>query len=202
MHLYNVSELVQRERQVLMLGGKPLNLPNILTLFRLVLIPIYLWSFYATTSTHKVVALLVLLVAGLTDILDGYLARRFSWQTQVGQLLDPLADKLMMVAVLFSLIQSGRVPWLVAGLLLFRDALMIVGAAFFYFQGKRAVPKANVWGKVTTVFYYAAICSVILDWPNHTVTQTLLWFTVVLSYIAFFLYIASMEIITVRRRLL
>lgn len=179
-----------------------MNLPNVLTLVRFFLIPIYLWAFYGTTSTHKVIALLVLLLAGATDILDGYIARRFHWQTQVGQLLDPLADKLMMVAVLFSLIQSNRVPWLVAGLLVLRDATMICGAAFFYFQGKKAVPKANVWGKTTTLFYYTAICSVILAWPNHAVSQLLLWFTVALSYLAMFLYVASMDVIVVHRRVL
>jgi len=179
-----------------------LNLPNFLTLFRLALIPVYFWSFYGTASPHKVGALIALLVAGGTDILDGYIARKYKLTTQVGQLLDPLADKLMMVAVLFSLIQSHRVPMLVAGLLVFRDAAMIGGATYFYFQGKRAVPKANVWGKVTTICSYVTICIVILAWPRHTVGDYMLWITVVLSYIALFVYVTSMRIIDVRRRIL
>jgi cardiolipin synthase len=175
------------------------NLPNTLTLFRLVLIPIYIWAFYGTPSPHKVGALVVLLTAGLTDVLDGYIARRHHLETQAGQLLDPLADKLMMVAVLFSLIQSNRVPWLVAGLLVFRDAAMIVGAAFFYFQGKRAVPKANRWGKATTLCYYITICAVMLAWPTPTAGLYFMWFTVCLSYVTTLLYVASMQIIDVRR---
>lgn len=176
-----------------------MNFPNLLTLLRLVLIPCYLWAFYAATSTHKVLALFVLLLAGGTDILDGYIARRFHLQTQVGQLLDPLADKLMMVAVLFSLIQSDRVPWLVAGLLVLRDAAMIVGATFYYFQGKRAVPRANKWGKTTTVCYYIAICSIIVAWPSALPRDLFLWFTVAVSYVTTFLYVQSMDVITVRR---
>lgn len=176
-----------------------MNLPNTLTVFRLTLIPVYLWAYYGTASPHKVVALMVLLLAGLTDILDGTIARSRGSVTQVGQLLDPLADKLMMVAVLFSLIESGRVPWLVAGLLLFRDAAMIAGATFFYFQGKRAVPKANQWGKATTVCYYVTICAVILAWPSQRLSDWLLWFTVALSYSTSFLYISSMKIIKIRR---
>jgi cardiolipin synthase (CMP-forming) len=179
-----------------------LNLPNTLTLFRFALIPVYLWAFYETSSEHKVGALFVLLVAGATDILDGYLARRNGQETQAGQLLDPLADKMMMVAVLFSLLQSERVPWLVAGLLVFRDVGMIVGATFFYFQGKRAVPKANRWGKTTTVFYYITICAVILQWPNEAVTEALMWFTVALSYVTTLLYVASMRLIDIHRRIL
>ncbi|GLG02029.1 hypothetical protein Alches_20700 [Alicyclobacillus hesperidum subsp. aegles] len=177
-----------------------MNVPNLLTLLRLLLIPCYVWSFYATASPHKIIALCVLLFAGLTDVLDGYIARTYKLETYTGQLLDPLADKLMMVAVLFTLIASGRVPWLVAGLLVLRDVLMILGAAFFYFQGKRAVPKANVWGKVTTCFYYLAICSSILAWPNLQSGDIVLWFTVGLSYVTTIRYVLSMEIIAVRRR--
>lgn len=176
-----------------------MNIPNALTIIRLALIPVYLWCFYATQSPHKVFALIILIIAGLTDILDGYLARSRGWETQAGQLLDPLADKLMMVAVLFSLILSARVPWPVAGLLLLRDAAMILGATFFHFQGKRAVPKANVWGKATTVCYYITISCVILAWPSQTTGVWLLWFTVILSYITTFRYVASMKIIDVRR---
>ncbi|MBX6352134.1 MAG: CDP-alcohol phosphatidyltransferase family protein [Thermoflavifilum sp.] len=176
-----------------------MNLPNTLTLVRLLLVPVYLAAFYGTESPHKIAALAVLLTAGLTDVLDGYIARRRHLETQTGQLLDPLADKLMMVAVLFSLIQSHRVPWLVAGLLVFRDAAMIIGAAFFYFLGKRAVPKANRWGKTTTIFYYITICAVMLAWPSVTTGLVLMWFTVCLSYVTTLLYVASMQIIDVRR---
>lgn len=177
-----------------------MNLPNLLTLLRLLLIPCYLWAFYATQSPHKVLALCLLLFAGLTDVLDGYIARTYKIETYTGQLLDPLADKLMMVAVLFSLIASDRVPLLEAGLLVLRDVLMILGAAFFYFQGKRAVPKANLWGKLTTFCYYIAICSIILAWPSAASGEAFLWFVVGLSYVTTVVYVASMEIITIRRQ--
>lgn len=181
-----------------------MNLPNTLTLFRMVLIPVYLSAFYGTASPHKVLALIILLVAGATDVADGYIARHRHSQTPVGQLLDPLADKLMMVAVMFSLLESSRIPWLVAGLvvLVLRDVAMILGGTFFYLQGKRAVPKANRWGKTTTVFYYLSICSIILAWPGPTYSLSLLWFTVGLSYVTTLLYVASMKLIDIQRRIL
>ncbi|RIV16834.1 CDP-alcohol phosphatidyltransferase family protein [Alicyclobacillaceae bacterium I2511] len=179
-----------------------MNLPNTLTLFRLVLIPVYLEAFYGTASPHKVLALLIVLVAGATDVADGYIARHRHAQTPVGQLLDPLADKLMMVAVLFSLLEASRVSWLAAGLLVFRDVAMILGATFFYFQGKRAVPKANRWGKTTTVFYYLSICSIILAWPDQSFSISLLWFTVVLSYVTTLLYVVRMKLMDIKHRLL
>lgn len=177
-----------------------MNLPNLLTLLRLLLIPCYVWAFYAAQSPHKVLALGILLFAGLTDVVDGYIARTYKLETYIGQLLDPLADKLMMVAVLFSLIESNRVPWSVASLLVLRDILMILGAAFFYFQGKRAVPKANAWGKLTTFCYYVAICTIILAWPVSAMGDILLWFTVGLSYVTSGMYVLRMEIISIRRR--
>jgi cardiolipin synthase (CMP-forming) len=175
-----------------------MNLPNTLTIVRLLLVPVYLWAFFITSSPHKVGALFVLLVAGATDVADGQIARRRGLVTQVGQLLDPLADKLMMLAVLFSLLWVGRVPWLVAGLLLLRDAAMIVGSIIVYVQGKRAVPKANFWGKLTTVFYYITVCAVILDWPSRGTGIFLLWFTVLLSYMTTILYLRTMKIIDAR----
>ncbi|MDI9258841.1 CDP-diacylglycerol--glycerol-3-phosphate 3-phosphatidyltransferase [Alicyclobacillus sendaiensis] len=177
-----------------------MNLPNLLTLLRLLLIPCYLWAFYGVESPHKILALSVLLFAGLTDVLDGYLARTYKLETYTGQLLDPLADKLMMVSVLFTLLTSGRLPWVVAALLVFRDLAMIAGAAFFYFQGKRAVPKANWWGKITTCFYYIGISFCILAWPTPTAGEMVLWFTVGLSYVTTVIYVRSMKIIPVRRR--
>lgn len=179
-----------------------MNLPNTLTLVRLVLVPVYLWAFFVTSSPHKVGALLILMVAGATDVLDGQIARRRGLVTQTGQLLDPLADKLMMLAVLFSLLASHRVPWLVAGLLVLRDAAMIVGSIVVYVQGKRVIPKANFWGKLTTVFYYITICVVILAWPSQTAGIPLLWFTVCLSYMTSILYLRSMKIIDVRYHVL
>ena len=90
-----------------------LNLPNFLTLFRILLIPIYIGLFSAHSSTRSLVAATVFGLAALTDLLDGYLARRHSQITTLGQLLDPLADKLLVAAGLILLVQFQRVDsWL------------------------------------------------------------------------------------------
>ncbi|MCL6593839.1 MAG: CDP-diacylglycerol--glycerol-3-phosphate 3-phosphatidyltransferase, partial [Alicyclobacillus sp.] len=92
--------------------------------------------------------------------------------------------------------------WLVAGLLVLRDAGMIVGAAYFHLRGKRAVPKANRWGKATTCCYYLTISAVMLAWPGPGVALGLLWFTVALSYVTTWIYVAGMDLIDTRRRVL
>lgn len=159
-----------------------MNLPNILTLCRFFLIPLFVWIFF---SGHHQAAFLILILAGATDILDGYLARSRGLVTQTGIMLDPLADKTMMIAVVLSLMISGMIPWEAAAAMFIRDLGMIAGAAFFHFRGKRTVP-ANVMGKLTTVLYYLAILFIIFEFPFAI---GYLWFVIAFSFITSIIYI-------------
>lgn len=159
-----------------------MNLPNLLTFCRFGLIPIYVVFF---TTNHLKTAFLIVVLAGATDILDGYLARTRGQVTQVGIMLDPLADKCMMITVIISLLVSGKIPWLVAAAMFIRDAGMIVGSAFFHFRGKRTVP-ANSMGKLTTVLYYIAFLFIFFDF---SFAITYLWFVVGVSFVTSVIYI-------------
>jgi cardiolipin synthase (CMP-forming) len=161
-----------------------MNLPNILTVFRLGLIPVYFLVFFSDLPHNMHVSLLVLVVAGLTDILDGYLARRFHWVTDLGSMLDPLADKLMMLAVVLSLVIDHRVTWLEAGLLFLRDLGMIFASVFFVSRGKKTVP-ATAWGKSNTVLYYLALVALLFTWPY---AEGILWGVILFSFVTSFLY--------------
>ncbi|WP_068777429.1 CDP-alcohol phosphatidyltransferase family protein [Paenibacillus sp. FJAT-26967] len=141
-----------------------MNLPNLLTLSRFFLIPVYLYIFY---EGYTKVAFLIVVLAGITDIVDGYIARKRNLVTQLGIMLDPLADKLMMIAVIISLLSSGMIPWLAAVAFFIRDIGMIVGSAFFHFRGKNTLP-ANAMGKLTTVLYYLAVLLIIFRIPYAT----------------------------------
>ncbi|MBX6396578.1 MAG: CDP-diacylglycerol--glycerol-3-phosphate 3-phosphatidyltransferase [Alicyclobacillaceae bacterium] len=164
-----------------------MNLPNALTIVRFLLIPVYVIVFFSRLPWNMEGALLVLLLAGLTDVLDGYWARRHKQVTELGIMLDPLADKLMMVAVLVSFVIAGRVEWWMAGLLAFREITMIVCSGLFHRRGKKIVP-AMIWGKVTTVLYYVTVVAVLFEWP---VMNTLLWLTVVFSFLTSLIYLAK-----------
>lgn len=164
-----------------------MNLPNALTTVRFLLIPVYVVVFFSRWPWNMEGALLVLFLAGLTDVLDGYWARRHKQVTEVGMMLDPLADKLMMVAVLTSFVIAGRVEWWMAGLLAFREVTMIVCAALFHRRGKKIVP-AMFWGKATTVLYYVTVVAVLFEWP---VMNALLWLTVALSFFTSLMYLAK-----------
>jgi cardiolipin synthase (CMP-forming) len=104
------------------------DIPNLLCVFRILLTMPVAW---AILDGRYPVALALFLIAGFTDLLDGYLAKRFSWQSRLGGLLDPLADKLLLVASFVTLWLAGYVPhWLLAAVVT-RDLVIIVGAGLY-----------------------------------------------------------------------
>ncbi|HEU4964763.1 MAG TPA: CDP-diacylglycerol--glycerol-3-phosphate 3-phosphatidyltransferase [Bacilli bacterium] len=171
-----------------------MNIPNILTMFRLCLIPVYFLVFFSDSPRNMLWALSVLIVAGLTDVVDGYLARRYQWVTDLGTMLDPLADKLMMLAVLLSFVIDGRVSWITAGLLIFRDVGMIVASIFFVTRGQKTVP-ATLWGKLNTVFSYIAMVAVLFNWPN---AELYLWAVILFAFGTSLLYLRQFRLLNTR----
>ncbi|TVX89473.1 CDP-diacylglycerol--glycerol-3-phosphate 3-phosphatidyltransferase [Paenibacillus agilis] len=169
-------------------GGFGVNVPNFLTAIRFVLIPVYLMLFFVG---ERYIAFVVWLFAGLTDVLDGYLARKRNEITFVGKMLDPLADKLMILAVMFSLLWSKDMPILAVAAMLVRDGGMILGSLWFYLRGKKTLA-ANTMGKLTTVLLYAAIVMIYFQWQYAV---TVLWIVIGFSYLTSLLY--SIQIIRV-----
>ncbi|MDQ1911255.1 CDP-alcohol phosphatidyltransferase family protein [Paenibacillus sp. GD4] len=168
------------------------NVPNLLTLCRFMLIPVYLVVFEAG---YVKTAFFVLLLAGLTDVLDGYIARSRKLVTQLGSMLDPLADKSMMITVILSLVFSQMISWQAAVAMFIRDAGMIVGSAFFHFRGKKTVP-ANALGKLTTVLYYVAILLIVFEFPY---AHVYLWFVIGVSFVASVIYILQFNLLNKKK---
>lgn len=158
------------------------NVPNLLTISRFFLIPVYIAVF---ASGHLMWAFIVVLIAGATDILDGYIARTRGLVTKFGEMLDPLADKSMMIVVILSLVISRDIPWYAAVPIFIRDAGMIVGSAIFHFRGKRTVP-ANTMGKLTTVLYYLAVLFIVF---RFDFALQYLWFVIIFSFTTSVIYI-------------
>jgi cardiolipin synthase (CMP-forming) len=171
-----------------------LNLPNTVTLIRFTLIPIYLAVFFSDLPYRMQWAFGVLLLAGITDVIDGYLARRHSQVTQLGIMLDPLADKLMMLAVFLSLLISQRISIPAAVAIFLRDLGMIVASAFFHFRGKLTVP-ANIMGKLTTVLYYFALFLLMFD---HPIGEKFLWGVIIFSFVTSLVYLIQFNLINER----
>lgn len=159
-----------------------MNVPNMLTMSRFVMIPLFVALYF---YDHPVAALIVVLLAGLTDLLDGYIARRSGQITQTGIMLDPLADKLMMLSIVASLLIGGEIPWSAAATMAFREVGMIASSAYFYFRGRRTVP-ANIYGKFTTFVYYLAILLLFLDLRGGV---EVLWCAIALSFVTTGIYL-------------
>ena len=167
-------------------------MPNLLTLCRFALIPVYIIVFL---SGHLTYAFAIIVLAGATDILDGYWARTRGQITEVGKMLDPLADKTMMIVVIVTLLAAGMIGWAQAAAIFLRDVGMIVGSAIFHFRGLKTVP-ANSLGKLTTVLYYLAIMLIFFEFAY---AETVLWCAIAVSYLASIIYIGQFRMINQRR---
>lgn len=162
-----------------------MNLPNMLTVFRFGLIPIYWSVFFSELSGRLYWALIVVLLAGLTDVADGYLARKNNQITKVGIVLDPFADKCMLIVVFLSLFLSEVISMEITIAIVIREVAMIVLSGYFHFRGKKTVP-ANLLGKLTSVLSYVSLVLLMLKIPFGT---PLLWLTIVLAYLTSVNYI-------------
>ena len=131
-------------------------IPNILSFLRILMVPVFIYVFFYDYPDNLLGALAVFLLAGVTDIIDGYLARRNNWITNLGKLLDPLADKLMQSSALICLSVKKIVPeWLVA-LFLLKELFMVFGALVVLKKIKLTV-RSHWHGKFTTTVFYAVI---------------------------------------------
>jgi cardiolipin synthase len=128
------------------LNGEVLNIPNLLSFLRIALVPVFLWFLL---EQMFVSAITVLAIAGLTDFLDGYLARKLNQMTKLGKMLDPVADRLYIFATLLALSATGYVPWWLAGLVILRDVLMLISLPVLASVGYKALP-VHYLGKAST----------------------------------------------------
>ena len=144
------------------------HIPNILSAVRIMLVPVFIYLFFAYYESRIYVPLCVFLLAGITDVLDGYLARRNDWITNLGKLLDPLADKLMQCSVLVCFAaKKAALQWL-ACMFIAKELFMICGALIVLKKIKVTV-KSHWYGKLTTAaFYLIAVLAFLLDIDEKT----------------------------------
>ena len=166
-----------------------MNIPNILTVFRLFLVPVYI-AVFAMQGNTKELAAIVFIVASITDVLDGYIARKYNMTTRVGQLLDPLSDKLMQLTVVVSLLISGILPLWFVILLAVKEVLMIAGGIFLYV--KKTYVKSNILGKLNTVVLFFALVLLFFTHTSKAVSTVVLGISALFNVLAivsyFYLY--------------
>jgi len=143
-----------------------MNIANILTTIRFCLVGVYIYVFNNPAIENNLEwGIIIFIVAGITDILDGYFARKYDMVTKWGKLMDPLADKLMLIVVLISLYSLEIVPLIVIVIVLGKELLMVLGALFLY-KNRKTVVQSNIFGKAASVAFYVAIIALVFDIPH------------------------------------
>ena len=168
-----------------------MNLPNKLTILRVVLIPffvLFLLLFGGKVPMLRYVAAAVFIVASLTDLLDGKIARKYNMVTNFGKFMDPLADKLLVCSALICLVELGQLPAWMAIIIVSREFII---SGFRLVAAERGIViAASYWGKFKTTFQMIAVILMIVDLPVLWVaTLACTWIALLLTVISLFDYI-------------
>lgn len=181
-----------------------MNLPNKLTVFRVILIvpfvlvmlgsyaewPWYMALFGGIAGYADYIALGIFIIASLTDLLDGRIARKYNLVTNFGKFMDPLADKLLVCAALICLVEMDRIPAWIVIIIMSRE--FIISGFRLVAADNRVVIAANYWGKFKTTFQMVMVCLMIVNIDAlAVVTQLVMWIAVLLTVISLIDYMAK-----------
>jgi len=166
--------------------------PNILSVFRICLVPVFFVTYFYDDHDIKLYAVLVYGVASLSDILDGFVARKFKASSNLGKVLDPLGDKLMTFSVMICITIDRVIPvWavVIAGT---KEVLMAVGGLILHKLAKVEIPPSNILGKASTVVFFL-VCATLMLFRTipENVATTLITLAIVLTGVALGSYIST-----------
>lgn len=168
-----------------------MNIPNWITLSRLLSLPFILYCLYEPNEKRLWIALVIFLIASLTDWLDGYLARKLNQVTELGKFLDPLVDKLLVLGPFLALIQLQEIPAWGVFIILAREVAIAGWRVNPNLTGNTKISGANIWGKLKTVSQIIAIALLIAplaeNWQKAGIIM--FWVAVILTLISGLIYI-------------
>ena len=167
--------------------------PNTLTIIRFLLIPIII---YTVISGNYIMALILFTLSGITDIADGFIARKFNLISNFGKLMDPLADKFTQISMLTILVIKSMIPGWILIVVILKEIAMVAGASFLY--GKDVVVYSRWYGKLATVLFYLAIVSSLIikqlditNWIAH-IDIYLYYLALITTLFALVMYIVTL----------
>ncbi len=182
-----------------------MNIPNLLTWLRIVLIPVFVAVFYVpdtmlSGSEKNLLGTSIFVVAAITDWFDGYLARKLNQTSSFGAFLDPVADKLMVAAALIVLVELGRAHAIIAFIIIGREITISALREWMATLGKSASVAVSMLGKIKTTFQMSAITLLlyydqIFLWSGFTIGTLLLYLAALLTLwsMGYYLMIASRQ---------
>lgn len=179
-----------------------MNLPNKLTVVRVLMIPFFVWfmlpSLGGEMAASKWIALAIFCIASLTDLLDGKIARKYNLVTNFGKFMDPLADKLLVGAAMICLVEMGRLPAWIVIVIISRE--FIISGFRLIASDNGIVIAASYWGTFKTVFQMAMIIVLIAAFEGSVfavVEQILIWVSLILTIVSLVDYIRkNKEVLT------
>lgn len=169
----------------------PRYVPNLITSIRFLLLPVYVYIFYSEMENSLFYSTIIFALAGITDILDGYIARKYDLITKLGTVLDPLADKLTQLTVLITFTSKGFIPIWAITIIGIKEVLMILGGIILYYGKSDAVIPSDKFGKFATVLFYVTIFEIAFNprGMDSVLSTVLITATVVMMMIAFTNYL-------------
>ncbi len=168
------------------------NISNILSIFRIILVPLWVYSYFK--SPNHMMPVIILFISGISDFLDGYLARKYNLITDIGKLLDPVADKFTQLSV--SLVLCIDFPIFIWAVILFvlKDGFLLISGFFMHKKKNRMMDGAKWYGKALTVLFYLVV-GFLLVFRNiniNTINSIVTVFEVSI-FIVFILYIKKVH---------
>ncbi|HOO80436.1 MAG TPA: CDP-diacylglycerol--glycerol-3-phosphate 3-phosphatidyltransferase [Lachnospiraceae bacterium] len=169
-----------------------MNLPNKLTLLRMILIPFFVFFLLTEYAGNysEYIALGIFVVASLTDFLDGYIARKYELVTNFGKFMDPLADKLLVSSAMICFVELGRMPAWIVIVIISRE--FIISGFRLIAVDNRVVIAASWWGKFKTAFQIIMVILMILNLEILTLlTTVVMWLALALTVISLIDYLVK-----------
>ena len=178
------------------------HIPNILSIIRICMVPVFVGVYFGEDhGDSHFEAALVYAIASITDVLDGYLARKNNWITNAGRILDPLGDKLMVCAVITCITISHRIHPVALVLFVIKELLMLTGGLIISKKFKMDMPSSNILGKASTVLFFL-VCATVLIFPGipQIFVDCLIELAIIVTFVALGGYVVTF--INVRRKFL
>ena len=167
-----------------------MNIPNTISFIRILLIPLFCFKFLNAQTMHDfLISAFILALSGISDMLDGYIARKYNMITQIGRILDPVADKLTLFAVCICFWVRNPHLWFLFGFLMIKDILIMIGSAILM-SNKVTLDGSRWFGKLYTVcFYVIMLAMIIFSNMPHLVQILLMSILVLLTVSCFAMYV-------------
>lgn len=169
------------------------SIPNLLSYFRILLIPVFVILFFNSGESigYHISSAAVLVISGLTDMLDGKIARKYNQITELGKIVDPIADKLTQCAIMICLAMRYKLLWVFIGILVIKEITMAV-LAYRFMKKDRKLKGAHWYGKVSTIVFYLVMITLLAVPPSKMpfeMSTILILISGACMVFAFFMYV-------------